>query len=420
MTDSLYLDTARLGLMSPGARRASHDLARLAGAEGGSPRFDRLLRHGAGAWPADLRRRYPGLAGWQGVGRLKESLRTLAGSPPDLPVLLANRSAELVRLAARLLFLRSRTVLSTDLGWPAYDAILESEARRVGRTLARLAVRRAVFEDGLTPGQLAEFVADQAVARRGDALFLPAVTSDGVRLPVEAVVRAVEARRELTFVAADGAQDFCHVGPDLGRDYCDLYLAGCHKWLGAYHPMGLAFYGRRRTRTLIEATVAGLLGSGELGDPLLRFSGQLEAGRLDGGTETVSLAGLFASQAAADDAAGAWTTGGSAGRADNHRAVAELAPALGWQPVLLDPGFRSGILLLRPDRPHLAAAGGEELRSRFLDVGLALTAYDGGTVRLSLPDTPLGSDTISVVRSALGRVAGPADRAAAYGPNGGR
>ena len=404
MTDSLYLDTARIGLTSPGAGRALCDLARLGGDEGGSVRFDQFLRHGAEAWPPPVRSRYPGLGGWRGVGPLKQSLRALAGSPADLPVLLANRSAELMRLAARLLFLRSRTVLSTDLGWPAYEAVLEAEARRVGRTLDRLGVRRAVFEDGLTPGQLAEFVADEAVARRGDALFLPAVTSDGVRLPVERIVRAVEARRELTFVAADGAQDFCHVGPDLGGDHCDLYLAGCHKWLGAYHPMGLAFYGRRRTRTLTEATAAGLLESGELDDPLLRFSEHLESGRLDGGTETVNLAGLFAGQAAADDAARIRLTGGPAGRADNHRAVAELAPAVGWRPVLPDPGFRSGILLLRPDRLDPTTVRGEELRSRFLDVGVALTAYDGGTVRLSLPDVPLGPDTIAVVRSALGRV----------------
>lgn len=406
MTGPLYLDTARIGRLSPGARRACRDLTRLAGDEGGSPRFDRLLRHGSGAWPAAVRRRYPGLGGWRGVAHLKASLRTLVGSPPDLPVLVANRSAELMRLAARLLFLRARTVLTTDLGWAAYDAILDAEARRVGRPVTRLALRRAVFEDGLPPGDLVTLVADEAVRRRADALFLPAVTSDGVRLPVGGIVRAVEARRELTFVAADGAQDFCHVGPDLGQDYCDLYLAGCHKWLGGYHPMGLAFYGRRRTRTLVEATVADLQEAGELDDPLLRFSGRLEAGRLDGGSETVSLTSLFSCQAAADDAAAGGASGDAAGgRAANHRAVAELAPAVGWQPVLPHPDFRSGILLLRPERGRPAGATGDELRSRFLNRGLALTAYDGGVLRLSLPAEPLPPDTIAVVRTALHRTA---------------
>lgn len=402
MTAPLYLDTARIGRMSPGAGRTCRDLIRLAGDEGGSPRFDRLLRHGSGAWPAAVRRRYPGLGGWRGVGPLKRSLRGLVGSPPDLPVLLANRSAELMRLAARLLFLRSRTVLTTDLGWAAYEAILDAEARRVGRPVTRLALRRAVFEDGLTPGGLAALVADEAVKARAGALFVPAVTSDGVRLPVEGIVRAVEGRRELTFVAADGAQDFCHVGPDLGRDYCDLYLAGCHKWLGGYHPMGLAFYGRRRTRTLVEATVAGLQEAGELDDPLLRFSGQLEAGRLDGGSETVSLTSLFSCQAAADDAAAGGASGdGAAFRDANHRAVAEIAPAVGWRPVLPGPGYRSGILLLRPERGHHAGATGDELRSRFLDRGVALTAYDGGLLRLSLPAEPLAPDEVAVVRAAL-------------------
>jgi hypothetical protein len=53
----MFLDTARLGLMSPAAQRAQADLARLAGVEGASPAFERFLSAGFGdAAAAD---RYP-------------------------------------------------------------------------------------------------------------------------------------------------------------------------------------------------------------------------------------------------------------------------------------------------------------------------------------------------------------------------
>src|SRR5262249_42673422 len=103
MPTELYLDTARFGLMVPAARRASSDFARLCGAEGGSAHLDEFLRDGAKAWPVGMRARYPALAAWHGVGPLKESLGQLAGTPTGTPVLLANRSAQLMQLAARAL-----------------------------------------------------------------------------------------------------------------------------------------------------------------------------------------------------------------------------------------------------------------------------------------------------------------------------
>src|SRR5262245_61044559 len=100
MATTLYLDTARLGRMSPRAQAANLALTRLAGKVGGSVRFDDLLYQGFHAWNASLQRRYHGLSDWRGLSRLKASLRAPTGALPELPVLLANRTAELMRLAA--------------------------------------------------------------------------------------------------------------------------------------------------------------------------------------------------------------------------------------------------------------------------------------------------------------------------------
>jgi selenocysteine lyase/cysteine desulfurase len=262
--------------MSPRAQAAHRDYARLAGAEGGSLFFERFLRRGVDADPATVEKRYPGLAGWRGVGSLKHALRSLAGGHPDLPVLVANRSAQLMKLAARLLFHPCRNVLVTDLGWPAYHAVLEAEARRAGRCVTTVPVLQDILEARVGEDELVERLRAEFLRRGCDGLFLTAVSNRGIRLPIERVVRAIEAAVEVRFVVLDGAQDFCHVSADLRNEYCDLYLAGSHKWLRAYHPMGLGFYGHRRSRSYIETVLAHLLGNGELDDPLLSFSGQLE------------------------------------------------------------------------------------------------------------------------------------------------
>ena len=127
MPTELYLDTARLGRMGLRAQRAHRDFLRLCGDEGGSAHVEDLLRLGTDAWPDSLRRRYPALADWEGVDGLKRSLRALTGTGPETEVLLAQRSAQLMRLAARALFRRCRRVLHTDLEWPGYLRILEAE-----------------------------------------------------------------------------------------------------------------------------------------------------------------------------------------------------------------------------------------------------------------------------------------------------
>ncbi|MBX9578871.1 MAG: aminotransferase class V-fold PLP-dependent enzyme [Gemmataceae bacterium] len=385
----LYLDTARLGRMSPRAQQAQRDFALMAGRDGGSVRFERLLRAGVEAVPAAVADQYPGLAAWRGVGPLKASLRALAGGRPDLPVLLATRSAALMRLAARLLFHPCRNVLVTDLGWPAYHAILEAERVRTGRRVTTVPLLRRLLDGRLSEDEAVEVVRAAYLREGCDGLFLTAVSNLGVRLPIERVVRSLEAAGAVRFVVIDGAQDFCHAPADLRNDYGDLYLAGSHKWLGAYHPMGLGFYGRPRSRSFIETVLALLVAGGGLDDPLLRFSTQLEDDALDGTTETVGLAPVFACQGAVADALAGPRPPADVlpSRLANSDAAADVAAASGWTPHRPRADFRSGILLLDPERMAVRELSGPAVRAAFDDRGVAVTGYDGGRVRLSMPPT---------------------------------
>ncbi len=397
----IYLDTARLGRMSPGACLAQKDFAELAGAAGASIDLERVLTHGFASGVPQWQDRYRGLTDWGGISHLKCSLRKLAGSSPELPVLLANRSAELMKLSARLLFHQCRNVMVTDLGWPSYHAILQTEAFRSARSVTNVSLRDEALRATLDENDLVERLSQEFVQSKCDGLFLSAVSNLGVCLPVERIVRTVEAKAIVRFVVVDGAQDFCHVGLDLKHGYSDLYLAGCHKWLAAYQPMGLGFYGRRRSEAFIERVLEDMLLSGDLDDPLLRFSQELETNEPSGFGETVNLASLFACQGAVSDALRGGEPASLATRLRNLDAVASVAKCAGWSPLLPAQELRSGILLLQAERPKIQAASPASIRSTLADAGVALTAYERGIVRLSMPADVLPSQSLDQLRHAL-------------------
>jgi selenocysteine lyase/cysteine desulfurase len=398
MTTALYLDTARLGRMTPRAQEALCEFGRLCGEQGASAGFEDLLIRGSDAW----RTRYPGLGDWSGVTGLRRSLRTLSNFPPGTGVLLAHRSAQLMRLAARVLFHRCARVLHTDLEWPGYLATLRAEGKRLHRDLVCAPVRAPVFRDAVPAEDLVARLAAQYRRRHCDGLFLSAVSSEGVRLPVAGLLEALEHTRP-RLVVIDGAQALGHAAPDLGPAACDFYLAGCHKWLEAGQPLGLGFCPRRRSRGLIATVAQEMIDAGELDDPLLLFTRQLEQMTPGAFSETVSLANLFSSAAAVATAldAGATTEFRFATRLDNAEAITRIALDTGWTPIAPSSRLRSGIVLLRSDDPRVRAAGPEHVRSAFLDQGVALTTYPDGLIRLSMPPEPWNSSDLDRIQTAL-------------------
>jgi len=272
MATTLYLDTARLGKMSPRAQAANMAFTSLAGEVGCSVRFDELLYRGFSAWDACLQKRFRGLSDWRGLFGLKASLRALTGALPGLPVLLANRTAELMRLAARLLFRRCKRVLLSDLEWPAYQAILANEGRRTGGEVKQAPLREFLLNDGASPEEIVALLSAYYEDDGCDGLFLSSVTYEGIRLPVREIARSLVSAPQAPLVVVDGAQGFCHAPAELELGYCDFYLAGCHKWLRAYEPMGLGFCGRESSQGFVKSVCDEMMESGELDDPLLHFT----------------------------------------------------------------------------------------------------------------------------------------------------
>jgi selenocysteine lyase/cysteine desulfurase len=403
VSELLYLDTARLGRVSPGAAAALRDFVALAGDEGGGLYFDRFLAGGLTNCPAPFAARYPGLATWHGVGQLKTALRSLADDAADLPTVLASRSASLVRFAARLLFHPCRNILTTDLDWPPWSAILAGEAARAGRTITTVSVRDAALSGRLGSEELIDLLCERFAAADCDGLYLTAVSNLGVRTPVDQLVRRLETAHVVRAVVVDGAQDFCQVRPTQAVRHCDFYLAGSHKWLGGYHPLGIGFYGRTRSRGRVETILTEMLAGDELDDPLLKFCAQLESGTRGPVSETVNLAALFSAQGAAADA-GRATDVLDARLANLHRAANTVTEA-GWEPVQPSPDLRSGILLARPERGGVRSRDPDELRAALRDAGIAATTYGGNTVRLSMPAAPWRTGELDHLRRSLVQVA---------------
>ena len=403
----LYLDTARLGRMSRRAQRAQIDFVRLAGEEGCTLYWERFLRDGFAVWPRRMRKRYPGLSDWQGIQHLKASLADLAGvSGPDR-VLLANRSAELVRLAARTMFRQCERVLVTDLTWPSYARILEHECRKLQRRISTVPIREAIFRDRVPLAEVVQRIVSAYRAHQCDGLFLPAVSHDGIRLPLRTVCRAVGRRRPPRFVIVDGAQAFCHAPVDLAGGWCDMFIAGCHKWLGGHIPMGLAVLPRAKSAVLVKRKLSQQLRAGHWHDPLLRFIWQVEGKSGDRFSETVNLSGLFSCQASLTE----WLENPFTiqrrfkQQLANARHLSQVAEDCGWQPVSPSACFRSGIVLLKANTADSGTRQADSLRARFRRAGIAVTTYPDGTTRLSMPREPWKHEALHHFQTVLRRCA---------------
>ena len=403
MSIELYLDSARLGLMPPRAQRAHHDFVRLAAKEGASATVVDLLRGGFDCWPREFRRRYPDLGDWRGIGPLMQSVRALAGAPPAAEVFLATHSAPLMGLAARLLCRSCRVIVHTDLEWPPYIEILRAEARRQGRRLVLVPVRDLLPGNREWGDEIISYIVATYRQSGADGLFLTEVTHDGIRLPLARVVNALGLSGSSRFIVVDAAQALGHTPLDLESGPGDLYLAGCHKWIGSGLPLSLAIAPRGRTREQVREVADRLIAARHLDDPLLRLMKSLSAGILDGHGETVNLAPLISASAAisyhlgrADSAARRFEQ-----RVVNASTLSVVASEWGWEPLLSPREYRSGILILRAKIEEARSEDADRLRGRFRRRGVSLSAYPNGILRASLPDRGWTDDGLGAICSAF-------------------
>ena len=385
LNDVLYLDTARLGQVSPGAERALQHTLELNKAAGGSMYFmDFLL---GGFDQLQDKEKFNGLACWNGIEPLADEFQKLVFGSRKGKTYFASRSTVLVSLASQMLFRRCRNVLVSDLNWPAYDQILETSAPNDSCKVTRALVRKSVFEEGISDQDLVAQLLDVYVQNRCDGIFLPAVCNSGVKLPIARLIQEVKKVAPMRFVVIDAAQALNHVDLSWAAELADFTIAGTHKWLRAFAPMAVGLFAKTASISFIESTVKSELEKRPFLDPLLNFT--LSSTSNFG--ETVNLSPLFAAAGAIEEAAIKVPS-------NTPTSISQILTDAGWHFQELPKTIRSNILLAKNERFDGSKAG--HLSRLLIEFGVAVTDFGNGFCRFSLPES-ITEDEEAILRFAL-------------------
>lgn len=393
MSSLLYLDTARLGQVSPSAKRALTGALEFNQAFGAGAYFDELFISGAQSFKKASE--FGGLELWPGIDSFSTSVKEKFFGSASGQIVFASRTTSLMGIAAKLLLARSSKVLVTDLNWHPFTEILNSSAAGSGGEIATVKIKGQVFDGRTTASEIAEKIASAFVSEQCNGIFLPAVCNLGVALPIVEIIDAIEERAEIRFSIVDAAQAVNHVALDKIGEAVDFTFGGTHKWLRSFEPMAMGYFAKPGSQTFIHDSIYRELKTNPFSDSLMRLT-QLEAPQK---SETVNLAPMFAVAGAMTDVEMHHKDVDQ--QNDLRAAVGMVAEHSGWKCMSLSSDLRSRILLLRNPRLQKAKAG--IIRQSLIQLGIAVTDYPGGICRISLPDK-IGEEQIEQLRHALAKV----------------
>lgn len=346
-----------------------------------------FLKHGALEWPTPIRSEFPVLSDWQGVAHLKQLFAAAVGVEDSPHVFVANQTARLLRIAARVMFRQCHRVMTTDLNWPAWQCIVAEEAVRHGREIVPVTISNSVMQRAWTADDIVNHITTEYRENRCDGLFLPAVSSLGVLFPVTQLAEQLRRQTEVRFVLVDAAQAFGQIPLSPMTESCDVLVAGCHKWLGAHLPMGVAVAGNSLAAEQFRCAASSVDASTLCSDPLLLLTEQLQSGCINRYTETVNIVPMLAANAALSSGQATPVKAQSEFRqrlANSDRA-AECLSGSSWSPVRLNDTTHSAILLAASNHASIQQTAPDTLQSHFRKYGIALSAYPSGLLRMSMP-----------------------------------
>jgi hypothetical protein len=154
----------------------------------------------------------------------------------------------------------------------------------------------------------------------------------------------------------------------------------------AYLPMGMGFFGKRRSRHLIARRLQLLRRQGRTNDPLLDFTEQLENGNLDSHFETANLTCLFSVAGASADRPSPDPATLKTTNKQSTVFQSRLANQHGdWRHIYPSDAMRSWIDLFEPCSTPVRHRSPDDMRRHWLDQGCILSAYPGGMIRISAP-----------------------------------
>jgi len=372
----LYLDTARLGQISSSAKRALNAALEFNKAYGAAAYFDDLLYGGSSAHEDP--HEFDGLSSWHGLNQFKQEIKRNLFGDDSGGIVFANRTASLMSLASKMLFARCRNVLVTDLNWNSFNPILNASIPNTTCRTSEVRIRDLILIKGASVEEVIQLLLTEYSNKGCDGLFLPAISHDGIQLPVKAIVEAIKANAKLRFSVVDAAQAINHVDIGWARETVDFVFGGTHKWLRSYEPMALGYFGIPSSMSFVSDSIGREIKSNPLADSLMRIS-QSTNSQIE---ETVNLCPLFAASGALKDME---SSKGVSGSNQVSTIFQDVAARAGWNCILPSFEFQSRILLL--NQPRLQEAKSGDIRKALGRFGVAVTDYSGGICRISLPKT---------------------------------
>ena len=377
MSCQLFLDTARMGRASYLTLAAQAGLCDYWARSGLSAEFDQFLHEGFDA--GGTLRRIPALSAWRGMTELKESLRILAGLGPGWRTLMSNRASKLMEIPLSILQQRRERIMCFYSLWPQYrERLLPATAE--------------VFHDaGITQNTtLIEAASEFFEEHSCRGIVMPAVTHFGRVIPYAAIIKSILRSNKLELVVIDGAQEFCQMPMQDLENLPVFYVTCSQKWLRSGSPTGIAFVSENVCWEDVVQTVD------QIDDPLLQFTCGGGADNWYG--ETVAVAPLIACRAAVDQSSPDRIIQDHRARFANRLAVRNLM----CDGNTISSSRDSGILTV--DHNTFANLAATRIRQSFLELGIVLSAFPGGLIRMSMPEYELTASELGLIEAGFDRL----------------
>lgn len=374
MSRLLYLDTARLGQMSPTALKTHCDFVRLMAEDPSSLYTEQFLFDGSAASP-DIATRFPELARWSGIEELKQQLRDAfaAKTDSDTEVLLASRTTSLMQLSIRSLAANGRRhLLLTDLTWRPYRKWIQRFACRRQIKLTVLPLRQRIWQQGFTADDVATTVVSELQRTNADSLFLPAVTHTGIRMPLPRILQSMSDGPSSVWVIIDASQAYGHTNTNEWARLADFTFGGCHKWVRSYLPLSVGF-ARQHDRTILRRKMSR--------DPLCQFCDTTGVGKAS--METVNVTSLLTAQSAVTDLM--LCSGKSPFTSETWEFQTHSRRIPTWPVLTRHHTLSSNIVLLQSASSSVRNLPNERLRQMLAEHGISATTYGSGVIRISVP-----------------------------------
>ena len=339
---------------------------------------------------------------WHGVSQLKSLIASGYEGIEASDVYLASRTKSLMQFGAHLMFRMARHALCVDLNWNGYQQVLDQTASDSGTDTVMLPFRQKILDGQIGVDEICNQIASVYKHYRCDCLFLPYVDSFGIRFPVRRIVEQLRQESVVQFTIVDAAQSFGHVDTSELVGIADWLVGGTHKWIGSYQPLGVGIACSDRSQRSIANRLENAVKSRTLDDSLLRFLLELEQGREFCSPETVNLCPVFAGAGAMQGTPSSSITLPT--RIANSESVSRIAESHSWTRINASKQFSTGIVLLRSNSKVGSTVSAASFEVAFADMGISLTGYADGLVRLAMPETLLTDQELDHLGKSFERV----------------